>query len=383
MSTKSSTKTAAVRLTVPSINALKPSSKPRDVSDALTPGLVLRVNASGSKSWLFRYQWARKNVRITVGHFPNVGLADARQVAQRYSNWLKGKIDPRRAESRRVRGCGPKAGSKAIAANSVPPVDSETTAPTLSTNISGSDEAKKAALTEALSTTPKHHIPKPTDEDKTSVLFIAHEYLELWCRANGLVLDEIVRILRVEILPYWWWRDGRSIKPREVIERLDVIVKRGSKVVANRVSQVMGQMFKHAIHRSVLEDSPVKLMFRPGGKEKPRKRCLNQEELAFYIVNIGSVCRTRRRRHSLMILLLTMQRRKELSLAKWRHVDFERNVWRIPAANTKNRREHVVPLSDWAKQEFLALKALTGHSEFVLPDKRISAHKILRSLLAA
>jgi hypothetical protein len=79
-------------------------------------------------------------------HFPNVGLADAGQVAQRYSNWLKGKIDPRRVESRRVRGCGPKAHSKAMAANPIRPVDPEATPPTLSTHISGSDEAKKAAL---------------------------------------------------------------------------------------------------------------------------------------------------------------------------------------------------------------------------------------------
>ena len=41
--------------------------------------------------------------------------------------------------------------------------------------------------------------------------------------------------------------------------------------------------------------------------------------------------------------------------------------WTIPAAHTKNRREHVVPLTDWAIAELKALKKYARGSRFILP----------------
>jgi integrase len=36
-----------------------------------------------------------------------------------------------------------------------------------------------------------------------------------------------------------------------------------------------------------------------------------------------------------MLLLLTMQRRGELVLTKWSHIDLTNGMWSIPAANAK------------------------------------------------
>ena len=46
-----------------------------------------------------------------------------------------------------------------------------------------------------------------------------------------------------------------------------------------------------------------------------------------------------------------------------------RKRWTIPAAHTKNRREHAVPLTDWAIAELKALKKHARDSRFVLPGK--------------
>lgn len=70
-----------------------------------------------------------------------------------------------------------------------------------------------------------------------------------------------------------------------------------------------------------------------------------------------------------MFLLLTMQRRSELALAEWEEFDFARRRWKVPARHTKNRREHVVPLTDWAIAELRTLKQYARGSRFVLPGK--------------
>jgi hypothetical protein len=42
--------------------------------------------------------------------------------------------------------------------------------------------------------------------------------------------------------------------------------------MANRVAGLLSQMFRFGIHRSIVETTPVQLLYRPGGKEKPRAR---------------------------------------------------------------------------------------------------------------
>jgi len=71
----------------------------------------------------------------------------------------------------------------------------------------------------------------------------------------------------------------------------------------------------------------------------------------------------------MMFLLLTLQRGSELSLATWSEFDLMKREWHIPRQHSKNRVPHVVPLTDWAIQELLALKALSRGSRFVLPDE--------------
>jgi len=176
-------------------------------------------------------------------------------------------------------------------------------------------------------------------------------------------------MLRADVLPKWHWRDGRTITSREVIELLDKVVERGAPVMANNLAQMLGHMFKFAIHRGTLESSPVQLLYRPGGKPRRRKRVLSEEELRSFVTNIDSICRTKKRRHALMVLLLTMQRRGELARAEWSEFDFDNRRWKIPASHSKNKREHAVPLTRWAVDELKALKLLADGSRFVLPGK--------------
>ena len=354
-----STEISARKFTYSYISALKPGASICDISDPAVQGLVLRVAISGSKAWLFRFRWDGIPTRICLGKFPSLGLAEARQLALKNREWLDKGIDPRRAADRLGRRNG-EDGTPVTAKGRPSEPGQEPPDP--------SDFEKRFAAT------PKDQIPRPDPGDRSSVLFIAYEYIERWFKAQGKNSKEACRMLRADVLPKWHWRDGRTITSREVIELLDKVVERGAPVMANNLAQMLGHMFKFAIHRRTLENSPVQLLYKPGGKPRRRKRVLSEEELKSFVTNIDAICRTKKRKHALMVLLLTMQRRGELARAEWTEFDFDKGTWKIPASHSKNKREHAVPLTRWAIAELEALKLLADGSRFVLPGKNPDRH---------
>jgi integrase len=349
-----STESGARKFTATYISGLKASATKRDISDPVVPGLVLRIATAGTKSWLMRFKWEGSATRISLGTFPSLGLAEARQLALKNREWLDRGIDPRRAVDRRTK----RPGHQKVAPTST------STTPAFETGPADPED-----FLNRLAATPRGSIPKPAHDDRSSILFIAYEYIEQWFKAQGKNPTEACRMLRADVLPKWWWRDARTITSREVIELLDVVVKRGAPVMANKLAQTLGHVFRFAIHRSVLANSPVQLLYKPGGKTRRGKRVLSEDELRFFVTHLPAICRNGKRAHVLMILLLTMQRRGELASAEWTEFNFIRKRWKIPATHTKSRREHAVPLTDWAIAELKSLQAYAGGSRFVLPGK--------------
>jgi integrase len=286
-----------------------------DHTDPAAQGLQLRVRPK-SRTWLFRYRWRGQWVRMTIGHVPGMSLSDARIRALELRRVIDDGIDPRRAgPSRRERSAAP------------------------STSRPG---------------------------DKYSIEYLVSEFMVRYIRPTRKRPEYAQAILDKDVLSEWKNRDARTIKPREVIELLDGIVARGSPVQANRTAALLTQLFKFGIHRQIVEDSPVKLLMRPGGKEKPRERALTDGELKAFLADPTACTRYRRLAHVILVLVLTGQRRGELALAKWRDINFKAATWTIPDENAKTGRGHVVPLSDFAVREFEALKRAAKRSPWVL-----------------
>lgn len=275
---------------------------------------------------------------MTIGHYPTTSLVDAREIAQTLQRRITEGIDPRRAlPNRRI----------ASAAQPSRPA---------AANVDG----------------------------KHTVAALAAEFMDRHIRATRKRPEYVEKILNNDVLPHWGQRDARTIGPREVIELLDGVVARGSGVMANRVAAVLGQMFKFGIHRAIVQSTPVQLLFRPGGKEKPRERTLSDAELTAYLADPRAYTRFERLERVIMLLLLTGQRRGELALARWADIDFKAKTWTIPAENSKNGRQHLVPLSTWAIDEFKELRGMAHQSPWVLPSpdpaKPADAHQLTRSL---
>ncbi len=280
----------------------------------------MRPTATGaSRTWLFRYTWRSEWVRIVIGHYPGMPLADARNRALELRKAIDDGIDPRRARPRR--------------------------------------RQQAAPLLPSASTTDKH-----------SVEFLVAEFVERYLRPHRKRPEWAEAILDRDVLPKWKGRDSRTITPGEVIELLDGIVDRGAPVLANRTAALLSQLFRFGIHRHIVTTSPVQLLYRPGGKEKPRERVLSDDELRAFLADPKACTRFERLARVVTLLLLTGQRRGELALARWSDIDLDARTWMIPDENAKGGRGHIVPLSAWATEEFAALKREGERAAWVLPD---------------
>jgi integrase len=318
---------------MPRFTATRVATLPPGIyADPGQEGLQLRVHQKldgVSRTWTLRMKFRGEVRRIALGHFPEMKLDSARGEVRRLRELASEGIDPRRAKTRR---------------RQIPvPV-------TLS----------------AAAAHPRHSIEHLVSEFSTGFLRDPHmgrkrpEYAEA--------------ILARDVLPEWKGRDVRTVEPFEVIALLKKIKGRGSPVAANRTAALLGQMFKFAIHEQLVKASPVQLLYRPGGKEKPRTRALTDDELRTFLKDPIACTRYQRLARILMVLLLTAARRGELAAAKWSDIDLQAKTWFIPAENEKTGKARIAQLSTWACDEFKALRKLAERSRWVLPTAGGDGH---------
>lgn len=70
-------------------------------------------------------------------------------------------------------------------------------------------------------------------------------------------------------------------------------------------------------------------------------------------------------RQLLRFMPLVMTRPTEARLAKWCEIDFDKEVWAIPAARMKMRHDHIVPLSRQAIAILKEIQPFTAHKELI------------------
>jgi integrase len=290
------------------------------LTDPAVAGLMLRVRKTSTRGivreFRFRYKFKRRTGVITLGNFPGLSLADARARAQRFRDLLQEGIDPRSAMNRP----GPRAA-----------------------------------------------VDVPAAGNSHNVAALIKDFTERHLRQRRKHPEYAERILQKELAD-WAHRDARTIKPRE--ELLDAIVDRPAPVMANRVAGLLSQLFRYGIHRQVVESSPVQLLFRPGGIERPRQRAFDDGELAALLANVEEVTkRAKRTGIAIRLILLTAVRRSELTGARWSELDIEAKapVWDISAERTKTGDAFAVPLTPPAVEQFKRLKRMAGRSPWVFP----------------
>lgn len=297
---------AAIKFTDTYVKNLKPvPGKQVEVSDQ--SGLILRVSPGGTKTWVYFYKFDGKTRRLSLGNYPNDSLSEARK---------------RHAEAK----------------------------------------TKKEAGRD----------PATSDYDaKGTVKELADEFYTRYLLKQRTRPDIAKQILDADIVPALGNMKLIEVKPRNIIKALDSIVDRGAHTKANRSLSIVKQMFSYGVSRGLIPFNPASEIKRSvvGGKEQPKDRALSMGEIRTLWLGLDELSRVSPQvKIGLKILLLTGVRTGELRLAQWPHLDFERDMWTVPAAITKTKITHKVPLSPLTKRLFQQLQQQIGDSRYCLPS---------------
>jgi integrase len=292
-----------LRLTVRTVEAIRPRADRFEVPDSHMTGLYLSVMPSGHKSWAVRYRHHRQSRKLTLGGYPQIDLKTARTLAAK--------------ALRRV--------------------------------AEGADVAREKIIARA--------------SQRDSVEHIVEEFLKRHVSLNRpRTAQETERLLRRHILPRWRGRLVHEITRRDVIDVLDLVVDDGAPIVANRVLAAVRKFFNWCLARDILQSTPCAGV-KPPSQERARDRTLTDEELRLVwhaADKIGGTFGP-----LVKLLALTGQRRDEIARMRWEEVDIENRLLTLPAARTKNDQPHQVFLSEAALAVLNSIPRVEG-SPFVL-----------------
>jgi integrase len=289
-----------VALTDERIVNLKPSSTRRTVYDPVVPGLAIRVQPTGHKTFVFGARYPRSGhfSRIELGACGRLLLDDARAKARRWAAWIAAGVDPRDAEAK-------------------------------------AREAAALAINNSFATVAEAYIAR-----------------HLKGKRKAKVVE---REIRNELIPHWGARPITEITRRDVVELIEKIVDRPAPGHARNIFGHVRTMFNWAINRDIygLQISPCDRL-KPGqliGPKKTRERVLTDNELRTLWraadalgYPLGPATK---------ILLLTGARLNECMGAKWPEFNTEERLWTVPAERFKMNAQHFIPITD-ALMEVLA-----------------------------
>lgn len=294
------------------IRALKPSEKVQKVSDE--KGLQLWVSPAGNKVWNLAYRFEGKQKKLTIGAYPEIGLADARRQRDDARGLLATGIDPAEHKKRASAAAG------VTRANTFAAVSTEL-------------------------------LDKKRREGRAAVTIQKIDWILEFARP---ALGE---------LPI------ANISAAEVLAVLKAVERRGTLETASRLRSVIGEVFRYAIATARAENDPTfalrGALVAPAVKH--RAAITDPKEFGALLRAIEGFAGQPTTIAALKLMALLFPRPGELRLAEWPEFDLEGAVWTIPAARTKMRREHKVPLPRQAVAILTDLHAITGRGRLAFP----------------
>lgn len=282
------------------------------MSDGL--GLYLEVMPNESKYWRFKYRFGGKEKRLAFGVYPTISLKEAR--------------DKRDA-------------ARKLVANGIDP--------------SATKRAAKIAQTGA-----------------DSFAAIAREWLEQTeAKRVATTNDTIKSRLEADLLPWLGKRPINDIKAPELLAALRRVEARGSLIVAKRLRQIAGQIFRYAVATGRAERDPssdLRGALKSPGAERHFAALTSPADVGTLMRAIDGYQGQFVTRCALALSPLLFVRPGELRAAEWPEFDLDAGEWRIPADKMKMRQAHIVPLSTQAVAILRDLYALTGNGIPAKPD---------------
>jgi integrase len=299
-----------------------PTSGRLEFTDLRCAGLSFRVTAKGARSFCFRFRdpATQATTRATIGAYPDIGLSDART----------------RADAMRVK----------VAAGSNPVTERRQSRATAS---------------------------------QRSFAVVAERFMDEHSRRRKRSWEGDDRNLKLHVLPKWRGRQIEDLRRADVITLVEGLISDGKPVLANRVQSLISSIFSFALDVDVLSTNPCSRL-KKRGEETAGRRVLTDPEIRLFWRRSLLSPVSRGVGLAMRLQLLTGARPSEAAepaLDEFEDsLDSDAPKWIIPGARTKNKRDHLIPLSPMAVSVVKAgLELIDDDDAFLFPSpiKRTTA----------
>ncbi|KXJ59831.1 MAG: integrase [Alteromonas sp. Nap_26] len=308
------------RITKPLTNTEVQQAKPTDKEYILSDGegLRLRVKPNGSKLWIFNYTKpaTKKRANISFGVYPDLSLKEARIKRKEAREMLALDIDP--AIHR--------------------------------------EETKN----------------KEKEEHENTFIHVA----EQWFRVKKISISadyaqDIWRSLEKHIFPEIGKAPISRLRAPMVINVIRPIEAKGSLETVKRIIQRLNEIMIFAVNSGTIDSNPLagigKVFQAPQKQNMPS---IPPSELPVFISKVANASIKLTTRCLIEWQLHTMVRPGEAAGTRWDEINFDSEIWSIPAGRMKKKRPHVVPLTKQALKLLEVMRPISGHREYVFPSDR-------------
>jgi integrase len=308
------------RVTKPLTNTEVNQAKPRDKEYNLIDGegLMLRVKPTGTKSWLFNYYHpiTKKRKNYSIGLYPTITIIDARKIRLELKRLISNGIDPKESKDAETR------------------IAQVATSQTLRLIAESWFDVKKTKIAETTSRS-------------------------LWRNFENHLFPKLGHIAISQI------------NAPETINVLKPLAAKGTLETTDKIIGHLNEVMTFAVNTGIIHHNPlagIKAAFQtPKAVNMPT---LKPEELPELIDKLSYASIKITTRCLIEWQLHTMVRPSEASGIEWEEIDFENNLWRIPANRMKKKKEHIVPLTKQTLAILNRMKPISGHRKFVFPSDR-------------
>lgn len=301
-------------LTDRAIQNLKPKDKRYDLSDGANYGggnLLIRVQPSGGRYFVYRTKVNGKDRQITLGKYPELTLSAARIKAAEYGEQRHDGVDP---------------------------------------------------------------VSLPAFElEQMTIADLASEYLERWAKPKKKSWESDQRYLDRDVVPRIGNVRLSDIRRAHIRPLLDEKLKNGFPMSANMMLSIVRKMLNWAVENDYMIANPLGGMSQPHSP-RSKDRVLSEREIRVLwgkYTNTGARVRiSLTTALALRMILVTAQRPGEVAGMKWSELDGD--WWNLPAERAKNKLAHRIPLNRLA-MDILALMGEIRCNDVVFPTTRYAA----------
>ncbi|MEZ8401459.1 tyrosine-type recombinase/integrase [Vibrio splendidus] len=341
-----SNKVVRMPLTQKEITGLKPKSSAYYVWDAAgargTGSLGVKVSSTKTKTFYYRYYKDKQRKFISLGEFPTLTLAEAREQAKGFGLMLKQGIDPKE-------------------------------------HITDSKREQEKA--------------KQEESRKGSLKQLFEAYVAQMEKDGKRTYKAVLASLEKEAYPHIPpATKAKDVTRDDIVFVLAAMIRRGAKTQSNRVRSYLMAAFTYGLSHDNdpanfideakfgLDINPVTGIPKQKDAERVGENYLKMDEVIMLIDDLNNEYQRFKMgesiRHLILLCLFTGgQRPYELAASKWEAIDWQQKTLLITPDISKNKRPHLLPLTD-SSLVILDRQRFNNDSEFIFPHRLHSGNHI-------